>query len=118
MWKKVVKQKPRMLITRLRKRLVIITANAPPTASPKMNRKTVGTIQLGERTQPRAPTMKISAKDWTLRLRPKRVETLSSRTPPIAAPNIRTEVMKLVVQSVNPKTGFMESRTPLMTPVS
>ena len=62
--------------------------------------------------------MKISAKDWTLRLRPKRVETLSSRTSPIAAPNIRTEVMKLVVQSVNPKTGFMEFRTPLMTPVS
>jgi hypothetical protein len=62
--------------------------------------------------------MKIRARDWMPRFRLKRVETLPSHTPPIAAPNIRIEVTKLVVQSVNPKSGFMESRAPLMTPVS
>ena len=53
-----------------------------------------------------------------LRFRPKRVETLPSHTPLMAAPKIRIDVTKLVVQSVSPRSGFMESRAPLMTPVS
>lgn len=62
--------------------------------------------------------MKMRARDWMPRLRPKRVETLPSHTPPMAAPKIGIEVTKLAVQSVSPRSGFMESRAPLMSPVS
>ena len=94
-------------------------AAAAPTPSPRTTRATSITSKFGAVAQPRAPTRNRPAQTSRLPLRPSASASLPPSSAPRAAPGnssaLTTSASWVVV---SPRSSFMYSRAPEITPVS
>ena len=91
---------------------------APPTAKPRMIRDGIITSRFGANTPPRVPTKKRTARMVSVFFRPRVSLSLPQTSAPIAAPSSRVLVTRPSPVAVSPRSAFIGSRAPLITPVS
>ena len=94
-------------------------AAAAPTPSPRMIRATSITSKFGATAQPSAPNRNNPAQTSRLPLRPSTSASFPPSSAPTAAPgNSRALTTRASCVVVSPRSSFMYSRAPEITPVS
>ena len=91
---------------------------APPTAKPRITREGTITSRFGANTQPMVPTKKMTARMVSVFFRPRASLSLPQAAAPTAAPSSRLLVTRPSVVGVSPRSTFIGSSAPLITPVS
>ena len=91
---------------------------APPTAKPRITRDGIMTARFGASTPPRVPTKKTTARMVSVFFRPRTSLSRPQTSAPIAAPTSRVLVIRPSPVAVSPRSAFIGSRAPLITPVS
>ena len=91
---------------------------APPTAKPRITRDGIMTARLGASTPPMVPTKKTTARMVSVFFRPRTSLSRPQTSAPIAAPTSRVLVIRPSPVAVSPRSAFIGSRAPLITPVS
>ena len=92
--------------------------DAPPTANPRITRDGIITSRFGANTPPRVPTKNRTASMVSVLLRPSVSLSLPHTSAPTAAPASRVLVISPSPVVVSPRSAFIGSRAPLITPVS